>query len=264
MWFFTAFSRSLYRFAWIREQKNNSGRAWSYFFLLVFFVSGLTIIPSAINLPNALHDIRTKVAVNAPDFQAVWKSGELQVSGLEQPYVLRQDGMLLVVNTAATNTVSLMDYVVGSLPNSAILIARDRMEVTSVGSQSRVQYWKDMPDYSTSKTDILAQADKFLRTPVMIALILGMFLLFFVGITISKLILAVLGSLIMLGAAKIGNSTWTFKQIFNASLYSITVPTIVALLLGLVGQGMGWISLVLLLLALWMVVLRDKADIAVV
>ena len=80
----------------MRQQKGDHGKAWGYFFLLMFLVVGLTLIPLFVGLPKGVSTIQSKFASDVPSFAADLKGGELVVTELVQPYVVKENEMVSI------------------------------------------------------------------------------------------------------------------------------------------------------------------------
>lgn len=263
MWFFTSLYRSLFDFRWLKERKNNSGQSWSYFFLFLFLLTGLTLIPFLLGMPSGIKEMRSLAEKNLPDFKAEWRGGELSVTQLEQPFVWNEKDFVLVVDTATTTNLQLKDWL-KSPTVSGVLITKDRAEIFDANKSSgRVQYWKEIPDYSITKTELLVKADKWL-SPMMIYLFsVLMFLGLYVGLIVSKLFALLLVTVLVFAINNFAKKGWSFKRLFNVGLFAMTLPSIALTALSWAGGRISLLySLILLVILLMVVFVKDDKEVA--
>lgn len=261
MWFFTSLYRSLFDFRWLKERRNNPGQSWSYFFLLVFLLSGLVLIPLFLQMPSSLKELRSLADKKMPYFQAELKEGVLKISELEQPYVLKEKDFVFVVDTVSEST-QLSNWLEDD-SFSGILITSDRAEVyNGVKKTSQVQFWKNLPDYRTDKNEILNLMDKWFRPAVVYLFGMLMFVILFIGLTVSKLITLVIVSALVLLISNFYKKEWTFKQLFSVGLFALTLPSILVVVLGGIGAQVSFLySLILLGLMLAIVFVKNNREV---
>ena len=97
-------------------------------------------------------------------------------------------------------------------------------------SQTRIQEWRDVPNGTFTRTDLIAIVGKV--TGVMGYLIAPFIMLFmFVFWGIAKLIYLAIVSLLVKIIALIGKRTWSYGEIFTVGLFALTLPTLLKLLL---------------------------------
>lgn len=259
MRFFTSFAKSLSNLNWLRGTRKAPGQhAWSYFFLLIFFLAGLTLIPLFVNLPQMAREFRSLANDKVPNFTAVLKNGELSVMDMQQPHVLHGDGMVVVINTIATGTLSIKDYLNKDV-KSGILIAKDRAEIYDANKgQDRIQYWKDVPDYSLNKEQLMEKVNKYLSPVFIFLAALVLFILFYAGMIIGKLFTILVVSAVITFLAVISKRDWKFKEIFATGLYVITLPAVLIMVFGWSGLVVGGLQLVMTLVWLGLVVLGER------
>ncbi len=262
MWFFTSLYRSLYDFRWLKERRNNPGQSWSYFFLFLFLLAGLTVIPLFLKMPSGLKEMRVLAEKNVPDFKAEWKGGELNLTQLEQPFVWSDKDFVMVVDTVTTTGLQLKDWL-KTPTDSGILVTKERVEIYDADKNSgRTQYWKEFPDFAITKSELLVKADKWL-SPISLYLI-GTLLFFgiYIGLIVSKLFALLFVVILVLIISNLAKKGWTFKQLFNVGLFAITLPSIAFAALSWVGGRTGSLgSLVLLVILLIVVFAKDNREV---
>ena len=262
MWFFTSLYRSLFDFRWLKERRNNSGQSWSYFFLFLFLLAGLTLIQLFLGMPSGIKEMRSLAEKNLPDFKAEWKGGELNITQLEQPFIWSEKNFVLVIDTATTTNLQLKDWL-KSPTDSGVLITKSQAEFFDANKgSSRVQYWKDVPDYSITKTELLAKADKWLSPAMVYLFSVLMFLGLYIGLIVSKLFVLLLVTILVLIVNNFAKKGWTFKQLFNVGLFAMTLPSIALTSLSLAGGRINLLySLILLAILLMVVFVKDNKEV---
>lgn len=261
MWFFASLYRSLFDFRWLKERRNNSGSAWSYFFLFIFLISGLILIPLFVQMPGSLKELRIAAEKNVPDFQADLKGGQLTVNNLAQPYIVKEKDFVLVVDTATTTNIQVKNWL-ETPAMSGVLITKDQFEIYNAPEKStRIQSWKDIPDYSTTKGDLLAMADKILKPAALYLIGLIMFVGAFIGLTVTKLLTLLIVTFLAFTINNFAKKGWTFKQLFNVGLFAVTLPSVLIIALGWVGGRVSFVySLILLAVLLVVIFKKDNKE----
>lgn len=245
MWFFSSLYKSLYDLSWLRQQKGDTGKAWGYFFLLIFLVTGLTLIPLFVGLPKGVSTIQSKFTNDVPNFVADLKGGELAITELVQPYVVKEEKMVVVIDTVTTSPMELSSYLTTS-DDSGILITKDKLEIYNASNkQSRAQLWSGMPDYHISKDQALTTLVKFLHWPVLILICFGLFILFFIGLSIGRLAFVLFWGFVVWLINVIAKKNWSYREIFNVGLYVSTLPLLFTLILTTGGVSIRFLSTLL-------------------
>lgn len=240
MSFFNSLYNSLYNFKWLRQQKDNTRWAWGYFFLLTFLVAGLIVIPTAFKYFAEAPAWKTKMIQEVPEFQATIKNGQLNVTGLSQPYTKKYDQLVIVVDTVSTGTLSVKQFVSGD-KEVGILATRDRMEFYNPQDQTvKMQNFMSAGEFVTDRSQVLANVDKILSRQMLILFTLIFAATIFIFLVISNLLSILLFSAVFYQLNKKRNSGYQFKQIFNIGLFAITLPLILEQLV----VGVPFISLV--------------------
>lgn len=226
MRFFTSLYNSLYNFKWLRDQRSNTAWAWSYFFLLIFFVAGLNTITIGFAYLDKIPSIKKQIVNEVPEFQAVSKDGQLQVSGLIQPYIKNYQGIDLVVNTIPTATVYAKDFVTGT-DKAVILIAKDRIEVYNTETKEvKTETIKDLGDFTADRAKVLENADKLASNKTIAILIALTFVALFVFLTVVNLLNVLFFSTVVYFITKRKSDQWKFKEVFQVGLFAISFPMI--------------------------------------
>jgi hypothetical protein len=143
------------------------------------------------------------------------------------------------------------------------LVTKDRLEAFDANNgNSHTQDWKDVPDYRTSKNEVLALADKWLKPLALYFIGLIMFLGLYIGLVVSKLLTLLIVSVLALAINNFAKKGWTFKQLINIGLFALTLPTILITALGWVGGRVNFLySLVLLAILLAVVFTKDSKEV---
>lgn len=259
MRFIENFKKSIYDVAWLRQQKAEPKKAWRYFLALLAVLVAVTTLPLLVSLPKAARSVREQIG-SIPDFKATLRDGSLTITGLSEPAVFKQsDNVTVVVNTSAAASTSL-DKFLEKPGESGLLVARDRIEILDGSSgERRIQYWKGMPDYALTKIQLLENVDKYLRPGYLALFAIIILVAAYLAAVAAQLVSILVVSAIVLLAAKFRKYTWRFGELFTVGLFAVTLPTIIAALLTLIGLGTPSLHfLALLAFMLAVVFTKDK------
>lgn len=256
MSFFTALYNSLYNFKWLRNQRNNTSWAWGYFFLLIILVSGLSSIILGFKYFDTAPVIKKAVYNELPDFQAEIKNGQLQVSGLVQPYIKNYEKIAIVVDTVSTSTVDINNFVKGG-DQSVLLITKDTFTAYDAQDKStKTQTMKDIGDYKTDRTEILKKADVFFSNKMIWIATVVSFVVLFLFATVTNLLNVLFFSFLFYTISKQQKLTWKFKEIFTIGLFAVSLPII--LTQAVPSMFLNWVFI--LVFAGWMYMAILKKD----
>ena len=250
MSFFNSLYNSLYNFKWLRQQKDNSGWAWGYFFLLIFLVSGLVIIPSAFNYFQSAPAWKAQLAQDLPEFKANLVNGQLQVVGPVQPFVKNYDQLVLVVDTMSTSTASVKSFLKND-NQVGVLVTKDHVEYYNPQDQQvqSTQMFGPGNDASFDRAEVLSQVNNLLSTKMLSVFTVIFFVLLLVYYALSNLLNVFFFSLLFYQISKRRKLEYKFKQIFTVGLFAVTMPLVVGEALPAIPY-MGWIWSILV--GVWM------------
>lgn len=252
MRFFASFYKSLSNFSWLKEKKQYSG-GWSYFVLLVFFLSGLSaifIFFSALNLVNFLQNQINQ----APEFKLELKDGVLSAANIAQPfkYTVAEDNTQLIVDTG--NTANIQNY--AGAGQNVVLVAKDKAVMYNAKSgQTKEESFKELPNFTLDKATVLktlgflnsTQGRAIFITGFMVAQLLVLFIMYLANILFCSFLIY------LLAKKRLGV---TFKEVFNIGLFAITLPAVLQLVFT---YTLGWqILTVALFVYLYIIVLKNN------
>lgn len=261
MKFFSSLYHSLFDVEWLRARRVVAGKAWGYFFVLLSLASFIGIGIMAVYVPRGIKEVKKFIQEQVPaNFEATISSGTLSITGVPQPYVFKDDKesqFVVVVDTVATNTLSLKDYLQDST-QSGVLVDRAKIELFDAQSlRGQTQYWRDIPDTAFDRQTILSAVDKV--GPGLIALFLVLFVVvLFIVLVVGALFNILLVSVIVLIIASIAHREWKFGELFTVGLYAITLPFLISLVLQLLGVSIPYVQF-LALLAFMLAVVFTKS-----
>lgn len=239
MSFFNSLYNSLYNFKWLRQQKDNTSWAWGYFFLLVFFVSGLIVIPTAFKYFSDAPTWKVKIQ-ELPDFQANLQNGQLQVTGVVQPYIKKYDQALVVVDTVSTSTLTVKQFVTDE-SQFTILATHDRLEIYNPQDKSvKTQAFVVGSDFQADRALVLSWSEKLLSNQMLSLFTLGFSFIILLYLIVGNLLNVFFVSLVFYQWSKKRKLDYKFKQVFTVGLFAITLPIILDQLI----VGVPFLSLV--------------------
>ncbi|MBI2444360.1 MAG: DUF1189 family protein [Candidatus Magasanikbacteria bacterium] len=267
----TALYRSCYDLGWLKAEGKRPGRAWGYFFWLTLLIVLVTIVPAVVSLPRVVAEVERGITTEVPDFTARVKDGRLSVTELPQPFIrseaLQGKRVVVVVDTVTTTPLALTNYFAPDAEGLGVLITAERVEARQRdGSreQTRVQYWREAPEFSVSKQNILGWIARYRGAAVWLvgALLVAVM---YLAIAIGKLVTLLLVSLLSWGIGKIARRPARFGAVFTTGLYALTLPAIIALVAPFLGLRLPYLHFIALLAFMLAVVLTkdDKAPAAV-
>ena len=260
MWFFNSFVKSLYDLNWLRARRTETGRAFSYFFLLVFFVSGLSLAPMIVNVArgDTVREVMTVMNEKVPEFTATVKDGKLLITDLVQPYIVRDKDFVIVVDTVASDTLHLENFLVDGA-KSGVLISKEKVEMLDArNGQARSQSFSEMGNWSINRTQVSQKLDKFLSKPMLALYVLVIFILAYIVRTVATLVLVLIVSALVLMAVKTAKRSWRFKEIFSVGLFAVTLAVFISTALTGMQVGLPFVSFIVFFTWLSATVFMEK------
>lgn len=225
--FFQTIVRSCYDLELYREVRT---RRWTktlaYFALFNLVVAVLTALIAAPSIWSVANDARRAIVDRIPDGAgAVVRSGMLEVSGLPQPFEIREPGFNIVIDTGAAGTTF---PEVLEQADAGIFFGRDAIFIRASEGGRQIRPWKEFPDVSIDKAATLAWLDRWMGW-IFAAIVLVVFLAWysgsFVGTALFVIIAAVTAGLI----GRLARLTLRFDQWLAVAFHAVTLPTLVDL-----------------------------------
>lgn len=256
MSFFSTLYNSLYNFKWLRNQRNNKSWAWGYFLLLMILIAGLTSINLGFRYYDNAPVVKKNLYNELPEFQAEVKNGQLQVSGIEQPYIKNYSVVSVVVDTNSTSTVDIKNYIKQD-GQSVLLISKNSFEVYNGNDKTiKTQTMKDFGDFKTDRTEILKKADVFFSNKMVAILTIISFVFLFFALTVKTLLNVLVFGFLFYTIAKQQKLNWKFKEVFNVGLFAVTLPMI--LTQAAPSVYLNWMFIVVFVAWMYMIILKKE------
>ncbi len=262
--FFRSLYNSLFNVQWLRARFLFPAQAWGYFFLLALFLSVFSLIPVVVMVPGAIRLVRSSIETKVPNFDVSVQDGALSVSGIANPYSVSSEesgkNLTLYVDTVATTTFDARELAQG--PNGAVILAtKDALEIyDKEQGRDQVIPWKNVGDFSFTKQMLLTQFDRYTSPAVLPFIGLLVLVITYVGFVIAKLVSILIVTLIVLVVCRIAGRPWRFAQLYTIGLYAFTLPSLIALVLFLIGLPVASIHfLALLSFMLAIVFTKDRS-----
>jgi hypothetical protein len=260
MKFITAFYNSLFNVNWLKKVRTRSGPAWSYFFIFILILSAFYTIPVLFALSGGVQEAVTSVQNYIPsDFKAEVKEGQLSISGVVQPLIIRDpksSNFVIVIDTVATSSLSLSEYLHEG-DRGGFLVTRDKIE-TYNPPRSQIVYIRDLSDFIITKTDVLNVVRWFTGTTALIITAVIMVVLVFIGITIWKLWVILFVVLIATLISALFRRGWKFGELFVVGLYAITLSSVISFVLFALGVSLPWLHFIIMLAFMLAIVLTKS------
>ena len=243
-----AFIKSLYDQNWLKKQRQETGKAWTYFVLFIFVFSIVVAVPTSLSARPVIKIIQKEFSSRAPDFKAELVKGKLIVDRAEQPYVLQipEEKIILVVDTK--NMPKRIEDYVSTTFNTGVLIGSEEVVVTdNVGMSTKSQKWPSDASFTLTKQDVEGFFSKFLQPAFYFGVVFVVFIALFVSYFVSKLYSVLVVSLVVYVSAKLSGKTYSWKELFVMSLYAVTLPSLISLAFYLTGAQFQYIHFIALL-----------------
>ncbi len=182
------------------------------FLLITFIINGAIF---SYGFLTGVDKFIVSVRTNMPDF--VLANGKLQVEG-PQPYILEDDNFRFIIDTTGQTTEASLN----NKPTDYILLTENQM-VTKQGIRSQAVMFSDIP-FEINK-DMLLQKLPYIK---FVLIIFGIFAFIFglIGRLFWPLVLS-LGALIIDASL---NTKLKYSQLYNISVYALTLPIFIELL----------------------------------
>ncbi len=261
MFLVESFKKSLFDLAWLKAHRMETRGAWVYFLSLCAVLAlALTIFLSFVGY-STLSSAKNALT-RWPNFTATLKNGALTVTGLTEPYRYQTatKDMLVVVDTAATTTPVLTDYL--ATGQSGILITRDQAEVYDGGSgQSRSELWSNLPDYTVTRSSLQNLLETQLKSPWLVAYAFLLLLVVYVVLAIGMFSTIVLAGILSWMVSFFLRRGWRFRELLVVGLFAVTLPTLITVLFSVLGLGVNGIFFLALLAFMLAVVMTNDSQV---
>jgi|GEM_PF-7115056 len=229
--FLEPFYRSLFDFAWIDKNKNNTRLAIKYFLVISIISTTVMAINVVYQGNNLVREKLTELEKTAPNLNIDLVDGKLNISGLEQPFVYKVNdfsdyfqGFTLVIDTESENP-NLKNYEKQNNRN-VIFLAKDKSFLfEQTGEKAEKNY--SQTDLHLTKNQIVDFFNNWdfwgqiLAFLYFLALCIGIF---------GTFIYLIFFSLILLIICSLRKKKETYKELLTIGVFSLTLPCLFELL----------------------------------
>lgn len=265
MKFFEHIYRSLWDIEWLAKAKDMK-RRWAYFFLFMFLLATLTILPMFWQLPRAVSMLKGALENEVPAFTATLLDGNLSVGELPQPFrhvstvenMGKTEEFVVYVDTT-TSTANLTAKSLITKPDqSVVLITSDHFEVYDSGEETlQSQSYKNIPNATFSKNSILTFINEKGTMILGLILVAAIVILFVFG-SLARLVYLVIWSAVISIIVKIAKKQgWEYGDIFNLGLSTHVLPSVVLLIAGYIAFRPPFVFTVIFLVLSLSVIFRE-------
>jgi hypothetical protein len=227
------------------------GQAMIYLLLLTVLLSGINSIRNVYLFNQGIDEIIHEVAYGMPYFEL--RDGRLRIDGEMPIYVDKTDDFIFVVDTSGKLDASVLDdYYEGVFISEFQFVQKTGLETTSYR-------FSDFGGFRVTKSDVVRWLP-VLRWMNVFIVFFGL-LFAFVGKLISAFIVGIGGMILELVVKfKVG-----FDQLYKLSIYALTLPMVLKLLVNLAGVEVPSFNLMYYTIALFYLwralrVLRDGSE----
>jgi len=237
------------------------GKSIRYFLLLSFvlaLLSTVAIVPDifAFLSPKTVDEI---VQTYPSDLEIRIKEGKVSTNQ-QEPYVLPggfddDKANLLVIDTKTPlESTQFAEY------STHVLLKQD-FAIVADDQGGRLIPLDAVKDFALSRAIIASWAEKFY--PYLMPMAIGASLVLWLGLWIANLftfIYLLLAALLVMLLGRMMKQKLSYKESYRVALYAVTLPLIIATLLGMFSIGMPFLTYTLLLLVVVYANLRNHTD----
>jgi hypothetical protein len=237
--------------AYLQFYREPLSKAIIYLALLTLVLSGISSIRNVYLYSQGLNEIIAEFAYSVPDFEL--DNGRLRVEGPMPLYVDQSEDFLFVIDTSGQLSAAVLDgHADGVFISAYELVDKTAYEISVIR-------FADLPAFRLTKSGV-EQWLPLLRWVNLFIVLFGI-TFSFLGKLVSAFLVGLAG-MIMVSVQKIQVG---FDQLYKLSIYALTLPMLLKLLVGLTGQTVPGFNLLyysIALVFLWraLTVLRTAMD----
>jgi len=249
MFYLKAFFNSLYNVSWLNKNRKE--------FLAVIYTAFIFR-----TIPDELGKIKAVVNDKMPEFSLSIENGELNVENLEQPFIQinhdEEGTFVFVVDTTAKEEPLLTDYI-DTKTEDAFLATKNNVYIhNSKTGQTNIQSLSAFNGLSLSKKKIEVFLSKY-SDGIPFFLFFILLAVFYVAVTVKKLVYLLLISLLIWFVARFGKEDeWKYSEVYTVGMYAITLPSLISTILFIIGYGAPFLYTILLTLLMFFVVFMKE------
>ncbi|MDF2890202.1 MAG: hypothetical protein K0R80_569 [Clostridia bacterium] len=220
--FFYQVKESVIDFKFYKHIKDNRfAKSFLYLFLLLFIIYSMLTVRNYLLVKSVMEQTALEVSQNMPEFEL--KNGKFSFEGEMPFYVSSSTNELFVIDTTGAVDEKVLQGAV-----SGILITEDAVHIKNNIQQQTLNF-ADMKDAEFDKEKLIELLPSF-SWLVLIAM-----LIWFVFVVAGQLIFAVILALIGLAISSSLNTDLKYKHLLNFSIYALTLPMLIDLLVDIAG-----------------------------
>lgn len=222
--FHEKFIKSITDFSFYEIMSNQStGKAIKYLLMLTITVGVLWLVKPVYLFNTGITKMVYSFNDAVPNF--LFQDGQLSVEG-KMPMVIGNDQNTIIIDTSGKSDASLLDRY-----HDGVFIGKDKIVQKKNGFETRNFDFSQLKQFTLTKADV-ANLIPLLRGINVFIFIFGL-PWFFVSKLFSALILASIGMIL----AGIKKTSVKYGTMFRISIYSLTVPILIKVLLQILGVG---------------------------
>ncbi len=198
--------------------KASLGQAMVYVLILGLFVGSLSMIRPTMFIFNGLEDFETSFVERFPEFEI--SDGKLHLDGNES-FVFREQNIAFILDPNADDVTVMDDY------NNAFLFDQSKIHYKMLDLKGTLGSYNEN---ELINKEILVKEMPQLKLGAVIAFLIGTIMM-----TINKYFYVLFISVIGLLVCRMGRYKRSFHEVIKISAYVITLPSLMDLLLGVLG-----------------------------
>ncbi len=261
----TAFYKSLYDIHWIAQQRGYLARALAYFFVFLFVTLCILLGILGRTASPRLSEVWDDIRADAPDATLTISEGTLSVTGLDQPYrheFAFENGVtgVLYVDTVTTSSVALNDILGEADHVPVVLVTSKKIKMYDAsGAEPFVENMSSFPNTTLRTEEVTSVIDGITAGRAVVGILLLLSLIVTVFVFGTKLVSLLVVAWLVYVVVRADKKAWTYRQIYTAGLYALTIPILVdAISMLVLGAPLPFVHTILLFVILFGIIYKGE------
>ncbi|MBM7662453.1 maltodextrin utilization protein YvdJ [Bacillus mesophilus] len=223
-------------------------RAILYLLLLALTLGVISATYHTVTSAISYNAFISNLKKDVPDFAL--ENGELTVEG-DEPIIYEENtvGETFIIDDTGTYTRESVDTLLTEY-STVVLVTKEYI-ITADGAEITEYRFSDFGDFYVDKEMLLS----FLPYLTWLLVLVGIGIVFW--FFVSKLIMGFLYALFGMIVASILKKKMSYGKLYSLGLYAITVPSILAIILSMIGFSLPWVMYVAIVIVYYVLALRS-------
>jgi maltodextrin utilization protein YvdJ len=223
-------------------------RAILYLLLLALTLGVISATYHTVSSAISYNAFISNLEKDIPDFAL--ENGELTVEG-DEPIIYEENtvGETFIIDDTGTYTRENIDILLAEY--TTVVLITDKYILTVDGAETTEYRFSEFGDFYVDKDMLLT----FLPYLTWLLVLVGIGIVFW--FFVSKLIMGFLYALFGMIVASILKKKYSYGKLYSLGLYAITVPTIVAIIISMIGFSLPWVLYLAIVIVYYVLALRS-------